>query len=176
MIELPFANPDEDCFQTLTYELVHGNINYNLESLINLSFKPFANTINQNFALTSGLDLDANFYLAYAGRSCYYFEDEFDEMFKKGNMTLFSIVNIASKYTYLAHNLSHLTDYLHNINMQFSVIGITESWLNDSLHLVDIDGYALVHHYRSNKCGGGTGLYICNSIQLKVRDDLIIGN
>ena len=56
MSELPFAHLDEDSFQTLTYELEHGLINYNFENLVNLSFNPFANTVNQNFALTSGLD------------------------------------------------------------------------------------------------------------------------
>ena len=51
MSELPFVHLDEDSFQTLTYELEHGLINYNFENLVNLSFNPF---VNQNFALTSG--------------------------------------------------------------------------------------------------------------------------
>ena len=37
MSELPFANLDEDSFQTLMYEHEHGLINYNFENLVNLS-------------------------------------------------------------------------------------------------------------------------------------------
>ena len=60
--------------------------------------------------------------------------------------------------------------------MQFSTIGITETWLKDSSHLVDIDGYTFVHHCRIDKRGGGTGLYILKNIQFKARNDLVINN
>ena len=40
----------------------------------------------------------------------------------------------------LPHNLVKLTDYLSCLNIKFSVIGISETWLNDSSHSVDISG------------------------------------
>jgi hypothetical protein len=49
--ELPFANLDENSFQTYIYELDHGLINYDFDKLTLLSYNPFACTINQNLAL-----------------------------------------------------------------------------------------------------------------------------
>ena len=83
MSELPFAHLDEDSFQTLMYELEHGLINYNFENFVNLSFNPFANTVNQNFALTSGLDPDANLYSANTDRSHYLDKYDNDNKFIK---------------------------------------------------------------------------------------------
>ena len=53
---------------------------------------------------------------------------------------------------------------------------MTETWLKDSSHLVDIDGYTFVHHSQIDKCGGGTGLYILQNIQFIALNDLVINN
>jgi hypothetical protein len=44
--------------------------------------------------------------------------------------------------------------------LQFSVIGVTETWLNDSsAQLVNIDGYDFISKCRQNRAqGGGVGL------------------
>jgi hypothetical protein len=122
--------------------------------------------------LSSELDPDANLYLRDIGHSRYYVEDEFNSMITKEtqHISIFSIfhLNIRS----LIQNLTHLTDFLNNIDMQFSIIGITETWLKESSHLVDIDGYTFIHNHRNNRRGGGTGLYISNNFQFKLRPDL----
>ena len=41
----------------------------------------------------------------------------------------------------LPHNLVKLTDYLSCLNIKFSVIGISETWPNDSFHSVDSSGF-----------------------------------
>jgi hypothetical protein len=54
---------------------------------------------------------------------------------------------------------------LFSLQLQFSVIGVTETWLNDSsAQLVNIDGYDFISKYRQNRTqGGGVGLYVlCN--------------
>jgi hypothetical protein len=122
--ELPFANLNENSFQTYIYELDHGLINYDFDKLTLLSYNPFACTINQNLALSPELDPDANLYLPDIGHSRYYVEDEFNSMITKETqrISIFSIfhLNIRS----LIQNLSHLTDFLNNIDIQFSIIGI----------------------------------------------------
>ena len=60
---------------------------------------------------------------------------------------------------FLIINLVNLTDYLSCLNIKFSVIGISETWLNDSSHSVDISGFKFLHKYRQNRTGGGVGLY-----------------
>ena len=58
----------------------------------------------------------------------------------------------------------------------FSVIGISETWLQDSTHHVDINGYNFEHICRTDKAGGGVGLYITSVLEYKIRDDLCFDN
>ena len=64
----------------------------------------------------------------------------------------------------LPHNLVKLTDYLSCLNIKFSVIGISETWLKDSSHSVDISGFKYLHRYRQDRTGVGVGLYISNDL------------
>ena len=61
---------------------------------------------------------------------------------------------------------------MNNLDIQFSVIGITETWLRDSAHLVDINGFNFLHKHRLNRSGGGVGLYLSNNFEFKTRDDI----
>ena len=76
----------------------------------------------------------------------------------------------------LPHNLVKLTDYLSCLNIKFSVIGISETWLNDSSHSVDISGFKFLHKYRQNRTGVGVLLYISNDLEFKLREDLSLHN
>ena len=58
------------------------------------------------------------------------------------------------------------------INAKFSVIGISETWLQDISHTVDIDGYNFVHNHRPDRTGGGVGLYLTSELVYKTRNDL----
>ena len=69
-------------------------------------------------------------------------------------------------------NASKLTDLFSNVNFKFSLIGISETWLNDSSPSVDIDGYSFVHKGRENRSGGGVGLYVSSNLNFKLRCDL----
>ena len=64
----------------------------------------------------------------------------------------------------LPHNLVKLTDYLSCLIIKFSVIGISETWLKDSSHSVDISGFKYLHKYRQNRTGVGVRLYISNDL------------
>ena len=65
---------------------------------------------------------------------------------------------------------------LASINNIFSVIGISETWLQDSTHHVDINGYNFEHICWTDKAGGGVGLYITSVLEYKIRDDLCFDN
>ena len=63
--------------------------------------------------------------------------------------------------------------YLEGLNHRFSVIGLSESWLSD--HSVDhysILGYRGEHRYRTSRSGGGVSLFIKESIDYIIREDL----
>jgi hypothetical protein len=53
---------------------------------------------------------------------------------------------------------------LNSLNNQFQIIGLTETWLNDNYDFVNVN--------RSNKIGGGVGIYITNQIKYKLCTDL----
>ena len=64
-------------------------------------------------------------------------------------------------------NLSGLTNLLATVNLRFSFIGITETWLQDSSHNSNIPGYRFIHKKHTNTSGGGVGLYLADSLKLK---------
>ena len=74
-------------------------------------------------------------------------------------------VNIRS----LHRNFDSLTILLKNLELRFSFIGITETWLRDSSHFTDISGYNFVHNPRKDRTGGGVGLYLADNFDFKCR-------
>jgi hypothetical protein len=57
---------------------------------------------------------------------------------KHGNVSLLTLhLNIRS----ISQNKSRLTDWLCGLDIKFSVIGITETWLKEADNLAGIDGY-----------------------------------
>ena len=70
-------------------------------------------------------------------------------------------------------NGNKLTDLLEMLNFKFCVIGISETWLDDSSQSVEIDGFASFRNLvRENRAGGGVGLFISNDLKFKLRNDL----
>ena len=66
---------------------------------------------------------------------------------------------------------------LAQLHKQFSVIGVVETWLKDeTTEFVNISGYKFVSNHRKNKIGGGTGLYIQDSLEYKLCSDCIISD
>ena len=61
---------------------------------------------------------------------------------------------------------------IKSISLQFSVIAVTETWLEDSSHSSDIPGFNFVHKHRENRTGGGVGLYLADYLKFKHRTDL----
>ena len=64
-------------------------------------------------------------------------------------------------------NLSSLLSDMENLDHRFSVIGLTETWLNPSnIDAYGIDGYNHIGITRSNKNGGGVSLFMSNEINV----------
>lgn len=58
---------------------------------------------------------------------------------------------------------------------RIGVLGITETWLNDSTpsSLVNIDGYVLLRNDRPRCRGGGTCLYVKDDLEYEIPDDIV---
>jgi len=54
----------------------------------------------------------------------------------------------------LPRNLNSLTDLLSCLDIKFSVIGISETWLSESPHSTGINGFKFLHKHRLNRVGG----------------------
>ena len=106
------------------------------------------------------------------GNCEYYVEEQFNELLQKrkidNNRSSFMHVNVRS----LQCNLSGLTNLLATVNLRFSFIRITETWLQDSSHNSNIPGYRFIHKNCTNTSGGGVGLYLTDSLEFKWRLDI----
>jgi len=122
-----------------------------------------------------GLDPDINFLLKTS--SDYYDESSFNDLLEKQsiNENNFSMtfLNIRSA----PKNLESFQYYLNNFKIDFSIIGLAETWLNqDSESLCHIPNYKSHYLSRQNKHGGGVGLLVSNLLNFKHRTDLDLLN
>ena len=123
------------------------------------------------------IDPDANFLSSVSSNfDCKYYDevnyrDAYSQL-EQDCSYLFSAIhcNIRS----LSKHFDDFTTYLQCINKKFSVIGLSETWLNnDKCDLYNIEGYSKVDVCRqSDRRGGGVCLYIHNALSFKVRYDL----
>ena len=63
--------------------------------------------------------------------------------------------------------------FLGSVALKLSVIGISETWLDDSSHSGDIIGFNFIHNHRVGRTGGGVGLYLADYLEFKHRADLV---
>ena len=72
---------------------------------------------------------------------------------------------------------ANLTSFEICLEFEFSVIGITETWLTDSnSDLYNINGFNFVETHRTGRSGGGVGIFLRNNILYQIRSDLTLNN
>ena len=151
----------------------NGPVRYDADRLASLSFNPLLHNIRTNLARSFDLDPDTNLTDLFSDDCEYFIEDQFNDMLSSEDSRIcdsFSLLHLNIRS--LQCNASKLTDLLSNVNLKFSLIGISETWLNDSLSSVDIDGYRFVHKSRENRSSGRVGLYVSSNLNFKFRCDL----
>ena len=73
----------------------------------------------------------------------------------------------------IPHNLDHFTNFLNEIDIEFSVLAFSETWLKPhDEQCYDVIGYNAEHNSRLNKAGGGISLFVKNGIEYYKRSDL----
>ena len=73
----------------------------------------------------------------------------------------------------LSYKLDRFSIFLGSVALKLSVIGISETWLDDSSHSCDITGFNFIHNHRVGRTGGGVGLYLADYLESKHRADLV---
>lgn len=173
----PFYNLDNDEFTQLIIELKTGT-KYDLSILNDMVFVPFElNDESLNIPMID-IDPDVQFFNAqniiFENNSNYYLEDTFNALMTDNpslsrSLSLFHL-NIHS----IPANLQSLEQYIESLNHVWSVIGISETWLNEyNSELYNIKGYNHVSNPRKDRCGGGVSLFINDTIPFDSRNDLM---
>ena len=173
--ELPFNHYDNEFdFLTSISELWYDYARPSLEDLDKLIFIPFDLNDDQTQLPISDIDPDVNFYnhvnCESQLRCNYYLEDKFIDICKTKNLysslSMFH-VNIRS----LVPKVTKLDLYIKTLQCEFKVIGITETWLlENKLDSVHLQSYNACHNFR-NTIGGGTSIYIHQSITFTEKHD-----
>ena len=160
---LPFNHLDDYSFDLAIYELQNGPVHYDPDRLSSLSFDPLFTNHNPALTRSDTLDPDINFNLDNVA-CAYFIEDSFNQMLRNenysdGDFSLFHL-NIRS----LQRNFNNLINLLSLLDINFTLIGVSGTWLNEPSHLLEIDGYNFIHKHRPNISGGEVGLYIYQTI------------
>ena len=122
------------------------------------------------------IDPDMQFYLEsnyIKNTKCdYYIEDKFVKNISKIQeqkrvLSMFHM-NIKS----LPKHFGELQQYLNMLEYDFSLIGISETWLNENnTDLYDLNGYVTIKGCRKERRGGGASLFMRDEISFATRND-----
>ena len=157
---LPFSHLDDEEFALMLYELQNGPVHFDHDRLSNLLFNPLTSNLDRYLIRPEDAHVKTH------SRYDFYFQDKF----RDDNYFSIFHLNIRS----LRNKLDGLTTLLANLDIRFSIVGITQTWLQESTHNVDIDGYDFVYKNRSFKSGRCVGLYVSNNLNDRVMETLFI--
>ena len=170
---LAYNNIDDDDVFLATIQEGIVNDSYRLLSSDNM-FMPFE--INDKIPFNE-IDPDFQYfndsYYINITNCDYYLEKTFNDQFEKYSdlQDKFSLFHMNIKSLPKYH--SELETYLDSLCIKFSIIGHTETWLDENKEaLYDIPEYTCINRFRSNRKGGGVTLAVKNGIPYKMRADL----
>ena len=174
---LPFNHLDDISFYAVLYELSHGPLNYNIDRVETLVFNPLEdlNLVIDNFPITDH-DPDQNFYTCSPPASKYVVESEIRDLASDPQKSFnFSFLHLNCRS--LLGNFDRFKTLTANLDTTFSIIGLSETWLNDkTFNQVDLPGYDFISNHRINKAGGGVGLYLQDHFQYKQIGNCTVSN
>ena len=152
-----------------------------IESLTEILFNPFELS-DDHYCPLNDVDPDLHFFNEFAyshnGSCNYYFEQSLLQVLDKHFGTIFghsalSLVHMNIR-SLKANYLSFQT-FVDNVGLDFSVIGLSETWLCDwNSKLYNIPGYNFIEAHRSSRKGGGVGMYLRDVIPFQHRNDLVM--
>ena len=182
---LPFMNiVDDEEYLRAVHECLYEMGNARIEKLNQNSFILSELTEIDDIDLNDPLieyDPDIHFYHTddiLSKPSNYYNTSSFHNQFKSKTNKIESCLSLLHhNIRSIPHNLNKLTTYLSILSIDFSIIGISESWLTEStMNCYQIPGYNSEHLCRKSKRGGGVTIFVKNDIKYKRRNDLDISN
>jgi len=152
----------------LITDAMAGPLDANSISLIDLPNDSFA---ERNFL--DEIDPDLNLLSDAYGGSSYFLSHDFNQLVSDSPAfrTGFSAfhLNIRSAPA----NMGALSAFLSTLDFSFSVVGLTETWLNDfNTSAYSLPGYSSIGVHREHRRGGGVMILLADTIAFKRRTDL----
>ena len=157
---LPFHSIDDSEFNFIFGNFSRIPSDEDMDRLTQLKFNPFDidNNILNNQHSVRFDDLTCNYHLP----------NDFTK--NNTNDKNLSILNLNIRS--LANKFDAFKNVLNSLNHAFSIISLTETWLNDETsENFNLNNYNFVC---SNRAGGRVGFYISNNLNYKLRTDLNI--
>lgn len=151
---------DDDEFRFALFCL-NNTLDYN--RMLSLTFNPYHFDDDINNSTNDNLISDI-------GNKCSYVFDN-DSFNSHDNDDSFSIIHFNSRS--FNKNSDAIHACLTNIDHTFTVICLSESWFyTDLSNEINIENYDLVSAPRCDRRGGGSAIYVHNSVSYRLRDDL----
>ena len=176
---LPFYfYDDDDDFQNALNSFIYDK-DLDIASLKKSEFNPFEWNTKCTVPLFD-IDPDIQYFAEphFSNQSpCeYLLEDEFADRCNSHNEIDKGLSLLCYNIRSLPKKFSEFQILLESLKHNFDIIGLTETWLSPlNFDLYSLEGYQKpVQKYRSSKRGGGIMLYIKNTVQYKIRQDLAI--
>ena len=140
-------------------------------------FNPFDFEVLESEDPLTDIDPDLNYFNALSNSSLqnsdYFTNASFQKYIDKNNVTNNCLSLIHTNIRSLNKNISELTTYLNTLPIEFTCIGLTETWLKDfNADCLNIKGYNHIYKYREQRTGGGTSIFLKDNIPFIEREDL----
>ena len=111
----------------------------------------------------NNLDIPSRYYDSILNDKQYILSDKIPKLLSnQSTKTSFTALNLNVRSLNNVHNFLKLESFLQSINVQPSILAITETWLkeNQTGPHINLCNYAFVSNSRSQSSGGGVGLYV----------------
>ena len=107
----------------------------------------------------------------------YYTDSELNAMHVNIESTC-SISTLSINCRNISKKFENMESSLKSLDNKFDFVGLTETWLKpkfiDNSDIYNLPDYTLLSRPRTDKRGGGVGLYVTDKTSFKVRDDLVM--
>jgi len=142
-----------------------SNRNHLFTKYENLKLKCFEFTDYKAKDIENEIDPENNFYKDLQSQCEYYTEKQYRRnIIMDGSM---SIIHFNSRS--LNSNLAGIKHCLNELERKFTVIAISETWLDDEqIDAIEIEGYEMFSVHRTQSKGGGAALFIDKMYKCKV--------
>ena len=170
-----------DVFQSALFELSSDCCLLDPDYVQPKMFHPFNLNDEKDYIPCTDIDPDSCYYnelsFSIQKNSNYYHEDSFNHSLLKTfqNSDLCSVIHLNIRS--IPANLSKLIQYMSNLNVNFEIIGLSETWLTETKKdIYNLDGYNQVPLVRSDRIHGGVSLFISTAITYRVLNEISMTN